>query len=187
MRRRSRRRRQLCGILNGDKRDLRRDILQSAFLLQPGNRIRCGFFRRRVLGVLLWSLPNVLLTRRAKSSERVQYTLKGNCFCGIQALWRQLTQVSGTGAVELLCAGTETIIAPSNAGTRPYPARPIFSALATASVENSAVAVLNSAKLLRPLASLIALGEQSSTLFSFGRFGCVLALSLVALWIRSVY
>jgi hypothetical protein len=64
----------------------------------------------------------------------------------------------------------------TNAGTRPQSALPIFSALAPACVENSAITDLVSATRAAAFTSLIADATQSYTIFRRARFGRVLAL-----------
>lgn len=90
------------------------------------------------------------------------------------------------GAFEWTYADAETVIAPDYAGTRPHHVDPVFSVLGNASVENSAVTDLDSAKTEPAFTGLIAIAKQSSTFFSLSGFGCELALWLVALWTRSV-
>jgi hypothetical protein len=57
---------------------------------------------------------------------------------------------------------------------------PIISALARASVENSAITDLVSAKTVALFTSLIANAKQSYTIFSLGRFGRELAVLVFA-------
>jgi flagellar basal-body rod protein FlgF len=77
-------------------------------------------------------------------------------------------------------ADEKTITAATNAGSRPQPPSPIISALAPASVENSAITDLVSAIPTEALRRLIADAEQSYTLFRLVRFGFVLAMCLTA-------
>src|ERR1700722_12400205 len=75
----------------------------------------------------------------------------------------------------------------TNAGSRPHWPHPIISALASASVENSAITDLVSAKSMLAFLHLIANTEQSYTIFVLARFGCELAMWVFALWIRSAF
>src|SRR5580698_813737 len=75
----------------------------------------------------------------------------------------------------------------TNAGSRPHWPHPIISALASASVENSAITDLVSAMRAEAFGSLIANAKQSYTIFRSVRFGCVLAMWVIALWIKLAF
>jgi hypothetical protein len=120
-------------------------------------------------------LPASLVGQVLEKRQAVKNVLKWNCFCsmgvfGIKRRRERSHRHKESGGRR--CGNDHGV---AYAGSRPLRAASIISALARASVDNSAFTDLVPATSAGAGMTLIANAEQSYTIFSLARFGCVLA------------